>query len=69
MYAPNRLLVDDVHYNLFIVTNWHFKKKLHITNYVFKRECMKACKQGKVNENKLIFKFHKKKKVSLFSLW
>ncbi len=51
MYAPNRFLVDDVHYNLFMVTNWHLKKNRFL-NYVLKRECMKACKQGKVNENK-----------------
>ncbi len=55
MYAPNGFLVDDFHHNLFIVTNWHLKKKLHFLNYVLKRECTKACKQGKVNENKYIF--------------
>jgi hypothetical protein len=52
MYAPNGFLVDDVHYNFFIVTIGIFFLKLHFLNYVFKRECMKACKQGKVNENK-----------------
>ncbi len=51
MYAPNRFLVNDVDHNLFIVTNWHCFL-FHVLNYIFKRECMKACKQGKVNENK-----------------